>query len=86
MRRPEKQAERTAAGTAAKVVVCEGFVLETGATVRVKFTNANSYNGTATLNVNSTGAKNITRAGGTTSRYWWTANEVVDFVYNLETF
>lgn len=72
----------TAAGTAAKVVVCEGFVLETGATVRVKFTNANSHNGTATLNVNSTGAKNITRAGGTTSRYWWTANEVVDFVYN----
>lgn len=75
----------TSAGTAAKVVTCAGFVLETGAMVRVKFSKANSFNGTATLNVNSTGAININRAGGTTSRYWWTANEVVDFVYNGST-
>lgn len=47
----------TAKGTAAKVVDCSNYVLATGAVIYVKFTNANEYNGTATLNVNSTGAK-----------------------------
>ena len=75
----------TAAGTAAKVatVVKGTFTLETGAMVRVKFTNANTYNGTTTLNVGSTGAKNITRVDTTaTTRYYWSAGEVVDFVYD----
>ena len=73
----------TAAGTQAKVVTCSGFKLETGAKISVKFTNAQTYNGTATLNVNSTGAKNITRVGTTTTtRYYWTAGEIVDFVYD----
>lgn len=75
----------TGANTAAKVVTCSGFVLETGTSIRVKFTNGNSYNGTATLNVNSTGAKNITRSGSTTTRYYWTSGEVVDFVYDGST-
>lgn len=75
----------TAAATAAKVATTPDgdFKLYTGAMVRVKFTNANTYNGTATLNVDGTGAKDITRVGTTTStRYFWTAGEVVDFVYD----
>ena len=75
----------TAAGTAAKVAttVNGDFKLVTGAKVRVKFTNANTYNGTATLNVDGTGAKSIARVGTTvTTRYYWSAGEVVDFVYD----
>lgn len=73
----------TSASTQAKVVTCSGFKLETGARITVKFTNAQTYNGTATLNVNSTGAKNITRVGTTTTtRYYWSAGEVIDFVYD----
>ena len=73
----------TAATTQAKVVTCDGFTLTTGNIIYVKFTNAQTYNGTATLNVNSTGAKNITRVGTTTTtRYYWTAGEVVAFVYD----
>lgn len=54
----------TAATTAAKAVsVSSGtFTLEAGATVTVKFNNTNSAN-TPTLNVNSTGAKNIYHKG-----------------------
>lgn len=73
----------TAKGTAAKVVTCSDYVLATGAVIYVKFTNANEYNGTATLNVNSTGAKDITRVGTTkTTRYYWTAGELVGFIYD----
>jgi hypothetical protein len=73
----------TAKGTAAKVVTCSDFVLATGAVIYVKFTNANDYNGTATLNVNGTGAKDIARVGTTkTTRYYWSAGEVVGFVYD----
>lgn len=75
----------TSVSTAAKVATTTtgDFVLETGNMVRVKFTNANSYNGTATLNVDGTGAKSIARVGTTlTTRYYWTAGEVVDFVYD----
>ena len=76
----------TAAGIAAKVVECASFTsnnLASGAMVRVKFTNAQTYNGTVTLNVNSTGAINVARVGSTTTtRYYWTAGEVVDFVYD----
>lgn len=53
----------TAAGTVAKVVTCTDFTaadLVTGAIVFVNFTNTNSGAvGSLTLNVNSTGAKNI---------------------------
>lgn len=75
----------TAAGTAAKVAATQNkdFTLETGAMVRVKFTNADTYNGTSTLNVDSKGAKNIVRVGTTAkARYFWEAGEVVDFVYD----
>lgn len=75
----------TAAGTAAKVATTAtgDFVLATGAMVRVKFDNANSYNGTATLNVDGTGAVDIVRVGTTkTTRYYWSAGETIDFVYD----
>ena len=48
----------TAAATGAKTVSITGFTLYTGVTVKVMFTNGNSNNA-PTLNVNSTGAKNI---------------------------
>lgn len=59
------------------------FVLETGNMVRIKFTYAQTYNGTATLNVDGTGARSIAVVGSTTTnRYYWTPGEVVDFVYD----
>jgi hypothetical protein len=75
----------TAAATQAKVaaVVAGGFALEAGRRVTVKFTNAQTYNGQPTLNVDGTGAKNICRNGTTAGmRYQWSAGEVVEFVYD----
>ena len=76
----------TAAATAAKVVVCEEFTsadLVEGTVVNVKFTNAQTYNGAPTLNVQSTGAKNVRRVGTTNAaRYEWQSGEVVQFVYD----
>ena len=48
----------TAADTGAKTVSISGFALYTGVTVKVMFTNGNSNNA-PTLNVNSTGEKDI---------------------------
>lgn len=72
----------TAAATVAKVVTCSGFVLETGATIVVKFTNYNTGS-SATLNVNSTGAKSIKMYVTTaTNTYMWRSGEAVLFVYD----
>lgn len=76
----------TAAGTAAKVVTCSDFTtLLTGVTIHVKFTYSNTAT-TPTLNVNSTGAKNIYRYGttkpGTSSGWSWYAGSVVSFTYD----
>lgn len=73
----------TAAATQAKVVECEGFVLKTGVSIRVKFINAQTYNGMPSLNVNSTGAINV-KSNGTVNaaRYCWLAGEVVSFTYD----
>lgn len=56
----------TASSTLAKTVNISNFKLVTGARVNVKFTYAHSYDSysTATLNVNSTGAKSIVRFEG----------------------
>lgn len=76
----------TAAATAAKAVVCEDFTsdhLVEGTAINVKFANAQTYNGAPTLNVQSTGAKNIKRIGSTNAgRYEWQAGEVIQFVYD----
>lgn len=76
----------TGAGTAAKVVTCANFdELVEGTTIRVKFTYSNTASN-ATMNVNSTGAKNLCRYGttrvGTTERASWKAGAVVSFTYD----
>lgn len=72
----------TAAATVAKVVTCAGFVLETGASIAVKFTNYNT-GASPTLNVNSTGAKSIKMYGTTApNTYMWRSGEAVLFVYD----
>lgn len=76
----------TAAATQAKAVVCEEFTssdLVEGTVINIKFTYAQTYNGAPTLNVQSTGAKNIKRVGTTNAaRYEWAAGEVLQFVYD----
>ena len=72
----------TAIGTAAKVATLSGFALFTGATVSVKFTNGNSVTGATTLNINSTGAKNIVYQGSTTTMPIFAANTVINFAYD----
>ena len=71
----------TAAATSAKSITCSDFVLETGATVYVKFTYANTVS-SVTLNVNSTGAKTVYWGSSTNCSYTWQANETVGFVYD----
>ncbi len=76
----------TAADTAAKTVTVNNFSLVEGATVIVKFTNANSI-ASPTLNVNGTGAKPIYRYGTTaastsTTVSGWVAGAVQMFTYD----
>lgn len=73
----------TAAATQTKDVVCDGFELKTGVSIRVKFTNNQNYNGNPLLNVNGTGAISIKRYGTTNAgRYEWSSGEVIDFTYD----
>ena len=78
----------TAASTQEKVVACSGFVLATGVSIRVKFSNAQSYDGVPKLNVNSTGAIEVRRnvqsnqTQALPGKYEWRIGEVVDFVYD----
>ena len=76
----------TAAGTAAKVVTCPGFVLVVGARISVRFMNGSTSSGIMSLNVNGTGAKNcvVYLYNSTTQNV---ANrcsslEVLEFVYD----
>lgn len=74
----------TAASSGTKAIACTGFALETGATISVKFDNANTVTGTTNLNVNSTGAKRLRTLSGSTAKVngLWNAGEVVTFVYD----
>ena len=76
---------QTAAGTKAKVVDMTGFTLNTGATIHVKFQYTNTATN-PTLNVNSTGAKNMYRYGttivGSTTDLSWDAGSVVTLTYD----
>ena len=77
----------TAASTATKVVTCPEFTLKTGAIIAVKFSYAQTSTSTISLNVNSTGAKQvygIPRATTSTTRLdgAWEANETKIFVYD----
>lgn len=77
----------TTAGTQIKTVVCPGFELREGATLRVKFTTGNTYSGAAQLKVNDLDAIPVSNvyaaspAAGN-SRYMWGNGEVVEFTYD----
>lgn len=70
----------TAAATAAKVVTLSGYTLATGGIVTVKFTN--SVPASATMNVNSTGAKNIFYKGAAIDAGIINAGDIVSFMYD----
>lgn len=75
----------TAANVAAKVAAAAGYKLYQGATVAVKFAASNTVTTAITLNVQSTGAKNVYVNGALTSsanRYTWDAGDTVQFVYD----
>lgn len=75
----------TAAGTAAKVVTCNNFVLVQGATVTVCNTTAQTVAETLTLNVNATGAKQVYVGNEVTSasnQLLWTQWSLITFVYD----
>ena len=68
------------AGTAGKTVTCPGFVLCTNNVAYVKFTNTNSH-ATPTLNINSTGAKNIVFQGATTTHAYRILRAGITYVF-----
>lgn len=74
----------TAAATQAKTVTIDGVTaLSEGLFILVSFTNAQTYNGAPTLNLNSLGAKTVRRVTGTSAaRYEWSAGEILPLVYN----
>lgn len=57
----------TDGGTAAKVGISPNFVLRDQARFTVRIANTNTYEGTLTLNINDTGAKEITIMGASTA-------------------
>lgn len=72
----------TAAGTAAKVVVCSGFQLATGARISVFCTTANTVTGSITLNVNNTGAKTVLTRNTSSYAHKWEPQETLNFIYD----
>ena len=71
----------TAAATAEKAVALTGFVLATGAVIRVKFTVTNTA-ANPTLNVNATGAKPVYYRSAAITAGTLAANRTYEFVYN----
>lgn len=72
----------TAQQTPYKAVDCDGFTLETGAILFVKFTYAHTT-GTLFLNVEDTGNIQVSNAGAVTGMAsLWAPGEVVQFVYD----
>ncbi len=72
----------TAAGTAAKVLTVAGYELLLGGSFKVKFINRNTA-GSATLNINSKGAKALYYGGKPVSAFnSWDNNEVVEIYYD----
>lgn len=81
---------RTASTDIAKVIACDGFVLEKGAIIAIRFTDTGTTypkSGNISLNINGTGAKNIVPKGSKTIlTYSWSwafrANQTWIFVYD----
>lgn len=76
----------TGATTQAKTVTCTNFSLAQGATVTVYNTTAQTYTSNKiTLNVNSTGAKDVYVNGavtGTSNQLLWTSGSIITYTYN----
>ena len=80
----------TASTDIAKIVACDGFILEKGAIIAIRFTDTGTNNpasGNISLNINGTGAKNIVPKGNNTIlnyRWGWAfrANQTQIFVYD----
>lgn len=75
----------TAVGTTAKVATVPGFRLYKGAKVHLTMTYPHISGTAATLNVNGTGAKTITRYGNTITTNngtSWMANDMCTFIYD----
>lgn len=75
----------TAGNVQGKIVNTTGgdFTLDTGNILTVQFTNANTYDGTTTLNVDNTGAKSVRlTTGNHDAQYRWDTGEAVSFVYD----
>ena len=80
----------TAVNVVAKVISCDGFVLEPGAIIAIRFTSTTTTaptSGNITLNINGTGAKNIVpKENNTIYSYAWawyfSNNRTWLFVYN----
>ena len=74
----------TASSTAAKTVTIDGFRLATGVSVYIKFSNKITTGSSTTLNINGTGAKNISLPGeaypGLLSSVY--AGDVLNLVYD----
>lgn len=75
----------TTASTAAKVVTCSDYTLQTGSIIGISFSTANTA-ATPTLNINSTGAKSIyvgaSTPNATDNVLKWSANTMVYFLYD----
>ena len=76
----------TAANEPAKTVDMDGFKLNEGVTIHVKFANANSA-GSPTLNINDTGAKPIvqygtTAVGTSNETTGWYAGAILTLTYD----
>ena len=71
----------TAAATATKTVSIPGFKLVTGAVAYVKFSETNTAS-SPKLNINSTGAKNITYGGENPKASMFYAKKIIKFLYD----
>ena len=71
----------TAADTVAKEVTVDGFVLEAGARVLIRFTVTNTA-ASPTLNVSGTGAKAIYYRNAAITAGYLAANRIYEFVYD----
>lgn len=76
----------TSASTQAKTSTIDNYVLTKGSLISITFSTANTYTAAKiTLNINSTGAKDIYYKGAVTSStntLLWNANETLTFIYN----
>lgn len=76
----------TTATTQAKSVTCTNYVLTIGSLITVAFSTANTYaSAKITMNVNSTGAKDVyvnQAVTSSTNTLLWSANDILTFMYN----